>query len=214
MAAVPHIMLLNSGGLRSLLALSMAMHRHDKVRLTLIHAADGRDASAQRLEYAHRQADYHQLSRVVELNLTHLYHHPTAHTPDGLPASTLATPQLLLAALGYAADHKADQLIWPVAHNARPTPIGRATEQRIVCRQLAETELDESTALQTPLLRYTDRQLIELGEGLGIPWELSWSCALDVQRPCGGCPACRRRSTAFREAGVMDRHIDDAAVPR
>ncbi|MEM9418946.1 MAG: 7-cyano-7-deazaguanine synthase, partial [Planctomycetota bacterium] len=66
--------------------------------------------------------------------------------------------------------------------------------------------------LVTPLLSYTDLQVVELGAGLGVPWELAWSCVLDQETQCGGCPACQRRRAAFRAAGVIDPVFAPAGV--
>jgi 7-cyano-7-deazaguanine synthase len=75
--------------------------------------------------------------------------------------------------------------------------------------QMLENDLIQAPALEVPLLRYTDRQLIELGEGLGVPWETAWSCAMNVEQPCASCPACRRRIAAFRAAGVIDTAFEN-----
>jgi 7-cyano-7-deazaguanine synthase len=55
-----------------------------------------------------------------------------------------------------------------------------------------------------PLSNLNKSQVVKLGRKLGVPFELTWSCYFSGRRPCGKCPACKLRETAFREA-----HIDD-----
>ncbi len=58
--------------------------------------------------------------------------------------------------------------------------------------------------LEAPLLRKTKADIVRLGERLGVPWELTWSCYAGERRPCGRCDSCRLRARGFREAGVVD----------
>ncbi len=217
MASLPHHMLLHGGGLRSLVALARLLDGPERVRVTPLFIHDGRDAAAQRLEHVHRQADHYQLKRVDELHLPHLFRGAGAaaqRTPDGLPTGALTTPAVLLTALGHAAEQRAEAVTWPLSCRAEPAATARATEQRILCTQLAGCEFADVPRLEAPLLWYTDRQVIELGAGLGVPWEASWSCAAGGSVPCRTCPACRRRSAAFRAAGVVDPAVDADAASR
>jgi 7-cyano-7-deazaguanine synthase len=59
-------------------------------------------------------------------------------------------------------------------------------------------------AIRAPLLRMGKREIVELGERLGVPWRLTWSCYAGGRRPCGRCDSCRLRAKGFREAGVVD----------
>ncbi|HUR68641.1 MAG TPA: 7-cyano-7-deazaguanine synthase [Candidatus Thermoplasmatota archaeon] len=47
--------------------------------------------------------------------------------------------------------------------------------------------------LVMPLLALDKDAVHALGERLGAPMELSWSCYEDGETPCGACPACARR---------------------
>ncbi len=46
--------------------------------------------------------------------------------------------------------------------------------------------------------------IIKKGMSIGAPLDLSWSCYLSGERPCGKCESCVRRARAFRLAGVED----------
>jgi 7-cyano-7-deazaguanine synthase len=47
--------------------------------------------------------------------------------------------------------------------------------------------------------------VIRLGAGLGVPFELTLSCMNPRQGlHCGQCSKCRERRDAFHEAGIAD----------
>jgi 7-cyano-7-deazaguanine synthase len=58
--------------------------------------------------------------------------------------------------------------------------------------------------VRAPLLRLTKPEIVRLGERLGVPWRLTWSCYAGGRRPCGRCDSCRLRAKGFAEAGVVD----------
>ena len=217
MADRKHVMILHGGGLRSLVATALVLNRAEPTRVSLLHIDDGRPTAAQRIEHTRRQADHYGLRRLDELDRSYLYDAPTAQQPDGLPRATLARPQLLLTALGHAIDAGAKELLWPIAVDGDAHATAVAQEHQLVCGQLAESDPTVTpgagfpgtgapgmTELTVPLLGYGDAAVIELGAGLGVPWELAWSCVMNGAVQCGSCPACRRRRDAFRAAGVVD----------
>jgi len=62
--------------------------------------------------------------------------------------------------------------------------------------------------VRTPLIDLTKAGIVRLGLEVGAPLDLTWSCYLGGDRPCGECDACRLRAKGFAEAGV-----DDPAFP-
>ncbi len=58
--------------------------------------------------------------------------------------------------------------------------------------------------LRTPLIDRTKEEIVRLGMETGAPLQLTWSCYLGGDRPCGGCDACRLRAAGFAAAGVAD----------
>jgi len=57
--------------------------------------------------------------------------------------------------------------------------------------------------LETPLIDLQPTEVVKLGRHLQVPFELTWSCHRDAP-PCGTCPGCRVRQSAFATAGVPD----------
>ena len=47
--------------------------------------------------------------------------------------------------------------------------------------------------LVMPLLELDRDEVLDLGERLGAPLDITWSCYEDSEAPCGTCPACARR---------------------
>jgi len=58
--------------------------------------------------------------------------------------------------------------------------------------------------VRAPLIELTKAQVVEWGYGLGVPYELTWSCYAGGDVHCGTCPTCRARKAAFEEAAVTD----------
>jgi len=59
-------------------------------------------------------------------------------------------------------------------------------------------------AIRTPLIDRTKEQIVRLGTEVGAPLQLTWSCYLGDDRPCGVCDACRLRAAGFAAAGLDD----------
>jgi hypothetical protein len=207
MAQRTHIMILASGGLRSLVSIGLTLANHDAVRLTLLHVGDGRDNAVMRRQYVTAQADHFAITRVRQVELGHIFGHGYGRGPSGEPVGTLAAPQMLCAALAEARWQQASRLIWPAAYNAETRAIAQASEQLMLTQHLAEAEATAVPELEAPLLEMSDQQVIELGGQLGVPWHLAWSCLGQADRPCLSCPACRRRRAAFEAAGIVDTAI-------
>ena len=55
-----------------------------------------------------------------------------------------------------------------------------------------------SIRIEAPLLYKTKKDIVKLGQGLGVPFALTWSCYKGGRKPCGKCDACRLR----RKAGL------------
>ncbi len=58
--------------------------------------------------------------------------------------------------------------------------------------------------IKTPLIALTKKEIILLGDRLGVPFEKTWSCYRGTDRPCDVCDSCVLRAKGFREAGIPD----------
>ena len=75
--------------------------------------------------------------------------------------------------------------------------------------------LAHTVAVETPFAEMSKAEVIQLGESLGVRFELTLSCMQPVDGGhCGRCSKCRERRDAFREAGVADPTAYAVAPPR
>jgi 7-cyano-7-deazaguanine synthase len=60
--------------------------------------------------------------------------------------------------------------------------------------------------IRTPLIDLSKREIIELGQRLGVDYSLTTSCYDPTAdgAACGHCDACQLRLRGFREAGTSD----------
>lgn len=62
----------------------------------------------------------------------------------------------------------------------------------------------DSITIVAPLINLKKTEIIQLGNQLGVPWELTWSCYAGDDVACGVCDSCRLRLAAFAELGLED----------
>ncbi len=58
--------------------------------------------------------------------------------------------------------------------------------------------------VKAPLLTKNKAQIIRLGNKLGVPFALTWSCYKGGRHPCGECDSCYFRTKGFQEVGIED----------
>ncbi len=200
----PHHLVLSTGGLRSLVAATLARHDEPSPRLTLLHIADGRENLSPRRHHLRLQAEWLECKTVTELPLPHLFPKHGERTEGGQPIGTLVLPQLLLIGLAHARSIQAQSVIYPGCVNQDPTALAVAAEQLQLCEHLAGTATAPMPTLEAPLLELSDAQVIELGGQLGVPWHAAWSCQANSNVPCQACIPCHRRRKAFEAAKLID----------
>ncbi len=66
--------------------------------------------------------------------------------------------------------------------------------------------------LVTPLEWMTKKEIIQLGNSLSVPWEMTWSCYKGERLHCGVCPTCRARQGGFYDADTLDPTVYKATV--
>lgn len=58
--------------------------------------------------------------------------------------------------------------------------------------------------VETPLIRLTKKEIVQLGDKLKAPLELTSSCYAGGEKACGQCDSCLLRLKGFAEAGLED----------
>lgn len=93
----------------------------------------------------------------------------------------------------YAA-HAGDHTIYP---DCRPAFASAMKEAAKHCDW-------HSVELLSPFIEKTKHEIVEIGQNLNVPFELTWSCYKGLEYHCGKCGTCVERIEAFEKAGVQD----------
>ncbi|MEV7775927.1 7-cyano-7-deazaguanine synthase QueC [Kitasatospora sp. NPDC086791] len=94
--------------------------------------------------------------------------------------------------------HAGDHPIYP---DCRPQFLA-AFQQMVAVAN--EGHLPPGFAVFAPFLHLTKADIVRIGAGLGVPFELTWSCYRGGTVHCGTCGTCVERREAFCLAGVAD----------
>jgi len=224
MAKAPALVL-SSGGLRSLICAAVAAREQ---RIVMLHLKDGRAPAAQAEAAFDRQVAHFKpfKSWVVDAGYLRQMNLPPETT--GLVTSTSSDPnasmiplrelQLLAVGAGFARQIKAGVVMWGAQYEPKAADaVSRNIELIQVFNQLLDLFSSETGGggsvggagggleVRTPLMGLEDHKVIELGYQMGVPFGLSWTCQMsNLDQPCMSCPACARRTRAFRGAQVSD----------
>ena len=111
----------------------------------------------------------------------------------------------LSIAIGYAqsihahnvfyAAHASDFATYP---DCRPNFISAFNKAAIVGTE------DNDMRIASPFVATRKEEIVIMGNKMGVPFELTWSCYRGGDRHCGYCPSCLERKHAFKEAKVKD----------
>jgi 7-cyano-7-deazaguanine synthase len=58
--------------------------------------------------------------------------------------------------------------------------------------------------LIAPLIDKSKKEIVELGLGLGVPFQHTWSCYQGDKKPCLKCDSCRFRVAAFNQKNAIE----------
>jgi 7-cyano-7-deazaguanine synthase len=76
--------------------------------------------------------------------------------------------------------------------------------QEVFCLGTKQGREGQPTKIVAPLINLKKTEIIQLGNELGVPWELTWSCYAGGDFACGICDSCLLRLAAFAELGLQD----------
>ncbi|BDZ69610.1 7-cyano-7-deazaguanine synthase QueC [Methanobacterium petrolearium] len=63
----------------------------------------------------------------------------------------------------------------------------------------------DDVQIEAPLIRMHKENIVKLGDKIGAPMQLSYSCYMGGEEHCGWCESCMRRKRAFKSANVEDK---------
>jgi 7-cyano-7-deazaguanine synthase len=71
-------------------------------------------------------------------------------------------------------------------------------------QRLASLWIGNDVKLLTPFLNKDKSSVMRLGTRLGVPFQSTWSCNVNLDRHCGRCSHCLDRRAAFLILGLAD----------
>ena len=66
--------------------------------------------------------------------------------------------------------------------------------------------------VHAPFIRMRKSEELQVGLDLGVDYAHTWTCYRGGRQPCGTCPTCVERATAFREVGMRDPLLTTASA--
>jgi len=208
-----------SGGMDSCVTAAIANEEADG--LAFLHVSYGQRTEQRERRSFEALADHYRVEQRLIVSLEHLAQiggssltdKNIAVTSAGLAGSGIPTSyvpfrnaHLLSIATSWAEVIGARTIyIGAVAEDSSGYPDCRpefyeAFQQAISTGTKPETQIE----IRTPVIALKKSEIVELGQRLKSPFELTWSCYRDSDVACGDCDSCALRLRAFRAAGVVD----------
>jgi len=208
-----------SGGMDS--CVTAAIANEDAEGLAFLHVSYGQRTEARERRAFEEIADHYSVKQRLVVSLEHLAKIGGSSLTDkdvavtsadlsghGIPTSYVPfrNAHLLSIAASWAEVIGAHYIyIGAVAEDSSGYPDCRpefyeAFQRAITLGTKPETQIE----IKTPVIAMKKSQIVELGQKLNAPFELTWSCYRQSEQACGDCDSCALRLRAFREAGVED----------
>jgi 7-cyano-7-deazaguanine synthase len=221
-APLPKAVVLVSGGMDSCVTAAIARESH---QVAFVHASYG-----QRTEKRERQAfdaiaDFYGVEQRLAVRLDHFraiggsaLTDARIAVPLSEPAGTAGKPEIPPTYVPFRNAHFLSVAVsWAEVIGAEAVFIGAVAEDSSgypdcrpvyydVFRQLVRvgTRPETQIAVVTPVIGMRKSEIVLLGQQLGAPLGLTWSCYQYEDSACGACDSCRLRLRAFVEAGMQD----------
>jgi 7-cyano-7-deazaguanine synthase len=208
-----------SGGMDSCVTAAIANEETDQ--LAFLHVSYGQRTEARERRAFEEIADHYSVKQRLVVSLEHLGKIGGSSLTDkdvavtsanlssqGIPTSYVPfrNAHLLSIAASWAEVIGAQYIyIGAVAEDSSGYPDCRpefyqAFQRAITLGTKPETQIE----IRTPVIAMKKSQIVELGQKLNAPFELTWSCYGQSEVACGDCDSCALRLRAFRAAGVSD----------
>jgi 7-cyano-7-deazaguanine synthase len=189
--------------------------------LAFLHVSYGQRTEARERHAFEQLADHYNVKQRLVVSLEHLAQIGGSSLTDnriaitsanlkgpGIPTSYVPfrNAHLLSIATSWAEVIGATSIyIGAVAEDSSGYPDCRpefyeAFQQVIARGTRPETQIE----IRTPVIALKKSEIVELGERLRSPFELTWSCYRESAEACGDCDSCALRLRAFHAAGVKD----------
>ena len=219
-------MVLFSGGVDSTTCLGIAVDKYGAENVVALSIAYGQKHTKE-IECSQKIAQHYgvehlylDLGKIFQYSNCSLLSHsdqeiPTEsyakqiEKPDGAPVSTYVPFRngLFLSSAASIALSKGCEVIYYGAHS--DDAAGNAYPD---CSDAFNKAINEAIYIgsgnqlkvEAPFIGLTKAQVVKKGLELKVPYELTWSCYMGEDKPCGVCGTCIDRAKAFEANGVAD----------
>lgn len=207
-----------SGGMDSCVCAAIA---HQNYRLAFLHVSYGQRTEKRELQAFEAIADHYQVRHRLVSRLDHLRQIGGSSLTDPAIAVEQANLDRTDIPTSYVPFRNAHLLSiaisWGEVLGAEVLSIGAVSEDSSGypdCRpeyyqafnQLIRAGTRPETRLEvvTPVIHMKKSEIVRVGNSLGAPLHLTWSCYQNGERACGRCDSCALRLRGFLEAGIPD----------
>ena len=219
-------MVLFSGGVDSTTCLGIAVDKYGAENVVALSIAYGQKHTKE-IECSQKIAQHYgvehlylDLGKIFQYSNCSLLSHSEQKIPtesyakqiektDGAPVSTYVPFRngLFLSTAASIALSKGCEVIYYGAHS--DDAAGNAYPD---CSDAFNKAINEAIYIgsgnqlkvEAPFIGLTKAQVVKKGLELKVPYELTWSCYMGEDKPCGVCGTCLDRAKAFAENGVAD----------
>lgn len=219
-------MVLFSGGVDSTTCLGIAVDKYGAENVVALSIAYGQKHTKE-IECSQKIAQHYgvehlylDLGKIFQYSNCSLLSHSDQEIPtesyakqiektDGAPVSTYVPFRngLFLSSAASIALSKGCEVIYYGAHS--DDAAGNAYPD---CSDAFNKAINEAIYIgsgnqlkvEAPFIGLTKAQVVKKGLELKVPYELTWSCYMGEDKPCGVCGTCLDRAKAFAENGVAD----------
>lgn len=219
-------MVLFSGGVDSTTCLGIAVDKYGAENVVALSIAYGQKHTKE-IECSQKIAQHYgvehlylDLGKIFQYSNCSLLSHSDQEIPtesyakqiektDGAPVSTYVPFRngLFLSSAASIALSKGCEVIYYGAHS--DDAVGNAYPD---CSDAFNKAINEAIYIgsgnqlkvEAPFIGLTKAQVVKKGLELKVPYELTWSCYMGEDKPCGVCGTCLDRAKAFAENGVAD----------
>ena len=219
-------MVLFSGGVDSTTCLGIAVDKYGAENVVALSIAYGQKHTKE-IECSQKIAQHYgvehlylDLGKIFQYSNCSLLSHSDQEIPtesyaeqiektDGAPVSTYVPFRngLFLSSAASIALSKGCEVIYYGAHS--DDAAGNAYPD---CSDAFNKAINEAIYIgsgnqlkvEAPFIGLTKAQVVKKGLELKVPYELTWSCYMGEDKPCGVCGTCIDRAKAFEANGVAD----------
>ena len=208
-----------SGGMDSCVTAAVAQQENDE--LAFLHVSYGQRTQEKELESFESIADHYGVTQRLRISLEQLLKiGGSSLTDERMPVTdaNLSSKEIPTSYVPFRNAHFLSAATsWGEVIGCSAIYIGAVADDSSGypdCRpefyQAFQRAIDVGTRpktrieIKTPVIALKKAEIVKLGNKLGAPLHLTWSCYQESQAACGRCDSCALRLRAFREAGVVD----------